>query len=293
MKTLAANSTVPRSVSHAPVLQTTGWRGPLALWHLLSLDAPTVATVWTIFVARTWRLALPASVPCAMFLAVWAIYAADRLLDARRRQEGLEARHRFHGRHRRLFQAALGVAATGLIPCILVMPAAMRGLYLWLGALLLLWLGVIHLLPRSRSRRNIPKELAVGVFFSAAIFLPTAATIPSLSLLVAAAFTANLCSLNCLFIYAWEHPRGAPARSHASTRFGLRRLRAIGTASVLLPIAMLPLAAQAAPALTAVSIAAGLLLALDRTRSRYERTTLRAAADLALLTPLLLLPFLR
>ena len=53
------------------------------MWHLLSLDAPTVAAVWVVFVGRSVGVRLPWVEPAAMFVAVWMIYAADRLLDAR------------------------------------------------------------------------------------------------------------------------------------------------------------------------------------------------------------------
>jgi len=47
------------------------------------------------------------------------------------------------------------------------------------------------------------------------------------------------------------------------------------------------------PIPAACAIAALLLLVLHRNRRRLAPTNLRAAADLALFTPLLLLPFLR
>ena len=56
---------------------------PLALWHLLSLDAPTVAALWTWFIASANHIRLPLSSALAMALAVWMLYAADRLMDAR------------------------------------------------------------------------------------------------------------------------------------------------------------------------------------------------------------------
>ena len=56
---------------------------PLTLWHLLSLDAPTVAVLWTWFIARTNHVHLPLASLAAMALAVWILYAADRFLDAR------------------------------------------------------------------------------------------------------------------------------------------------------------------------------------------------------------------
>ena len=281
MKTLTASSSLPRVTHVSP--------GALGYWHLLSLDAPTVAAVWTMFVARSVRVELPWGVPAAMFVAVWAIYAADRLLDVRR-QKNLEARHRFHGRHRRAFVIVLVVACCGLVFLILGFSGAMLRLYAGLGGLLAIWLGIVHLLPRVNVR-PIPKELAVGVFFSAAVFIPAWAFMPAGGLLLATLVTANLCSLNCLFIYAWEH--SAHGEAHASTRLGLARLREIAVGSILLPLALLVVAPAQAPIMIAASLAAGLLIALDRVRRRLEQTTLRAAADAALLTPLLVLPFLR
>ena len=77
---------------------------PLALWHLLSLDAPTVAALWTWFIARANHLQLPLSATVAMGLAVWMLYAADRLLDAQStHHDPLEARHLFHHRHHTAF----------------------------------------------------------------------------------------------------------------------------------------------------------------------------------------------
>jgi hypothetical protein len=57
--------------------------GPLALWHLLSLDAPTIAALWTWFIASANHIHLPIASTLAMALAVWMLYAADRLMDAR------------------------------------------------------------------------------------------------------------------------------------------------------------------------------------------------------------------
>ena len=84
---------------------------PLVLWHLLSLDAPTIAALWTWFIARVNYIHLPTSSILAMAVAVWMLYAADRLMDARLMDihlvqlqvnpaEDLEARHYFHHNHR-------------------------------------------------------------------------------------------------------------------------------------------------------------------------------------------------
>ena len=186
----------------------------------------------------------------------------------------------------------IAVACAVLIPLIAVIPQACLQAYTALSTALLVWLAVVHLLAR-RSARRIPKELAVGLFFSAAVFVPTVAGNPSLvrTLILPAILFANLCSLNCLFIYAWENA-DRQASTHPTTAFGLRRLPVIAAASVFVPIAMLFTGAHA-PILMATALAAAILLMLHGWRDRFARTKLRTLADAALLTPLLMLPFLR
>lgn len=273
--------------------------GPLALWHLLSLDAPTVAALWTWFIARANHIHLPPAAPAAMAITVWMLYATDRLLDARlldahglgaAQSDELEARHRFHHRHRRVFVPGIALAAlilAALLPRL--DPAAIR-LYLFEGALLVAWFFVVH---ATRSARRLPKETAVGLFFSAAVFIPTVAREPGLrrELLPSAILFAALCSLNCLFIYAWEY-RPSARPPHATTRLALAHLPAI-TVAIATAGTALTLLTPPNPIPAACALAATALLLLDRNRLRLTRTHLRAAADLALLTPILLLPFLR
>jgi len=289
---------------------------PLALWHLLSLDAPTVAALWTFFLARASGVHLPLAAPAAMALAVWILYAADRLLDARildargnrsrAHSSDLEARHYFHHRHRRPFLTGIALAVAllaALLPCL--DPAALR-LYLIEGILLAAWFLILHATP---SAHRLPKELAVGLFFSAAVFIPAIARAPALrpALIPAAILFAALCSLNCLFIYKWEHndakwkPSGrihslasSTRPAHATTRLALAHLSAL-TIVLALAAASLALLHKSTPKPNpaACALSALLLLALDRNRTHLSLTHLRAAADLALLTPLLLLPFTR
>jgi len=258
---------------------------PLALWHLLSLDAPTVATLWTVFVARATQTALPAVVPAAMFLTVWILYAADRLLDTRHldsvgrtRVPELEARHLFHFRHRRTFIAIIPFAAISVATLLPGLLTATLHLYLIEGTLLAGWFVLVH-----NTHLRLPKELVVGLYFATAIFTPTLVrqSQPTVGLLVCAALFAVLCTLNCLFIHAWEkYLYGGHSR--------------LKIASLLLCIVSIALLATTSPAIpVAIGLAAGVLLATDRLRSRLSRTHLRAAADLALLTPALILPFLR
>jgi hypothetical protein len=233
-----------------------------------------------------------------MFVTVWILYATDRLLDARvldsrsspDARAQIEERHRFHHRHRRAFLAAIGVCAIALailLPQLL--PHALR-LYALLAALLLAYFLLIH--TRLSAERRLPKELAVGIFFPAAVFIPTVARRPDLRLALlpyALAFAA-VCTLNCLFLYAWEHSDRAGA--HWTTRFAIRHLWPITSAVIVLSLALsVPIAASPAVHPSALALASALsaifLLLLDTFRHRILPIHLRAAADLALLTPVL------
>jgi len=294
---------------------------PLALWHLLSLDAPTVAALWTWFVASANHIHLPASSILAIAVAVWMLYAADRLMDARLMDarlmdarlmdarlpdtpfpqvEGLEARHHFHHQHRTLFLTGILLASIALAVLLPHLEPAALHLYLILGGLLAGYFILIHATPRAASNQTAhrrPKEIAVGVFFASAIFIPAVARRPDLrfTLLPAALLFAAVCSLNCLFIYAWEHPGPNPT-AHATTRFSLRHLPFLATlipafATALIYLQKSHQAPWSIP--TACALSATLLLLLHHHRSTIAPVTLRAAADLALLTPLLLLPLRR
>jgi len=267
------------------------------MWHLLSLDAPTVATVWTIFIARSVGLTLPWESPVAMFAAVWMLYAADRLLDARPLAEGstpaeLEARHRFHHKHRKGFLCGIVTAALALAVLLPRMDAAALHLYCLLAALLAAWLLLIHLLPaHGADAHRLPKELAVGVCFPAAVFIPTVArtTSPVHALLPSAIFLGMVCTLNCLFIYAWEHPD--LRRASWSTHWAAQRLRMLTAAVTAAAIVAAWLGHGALrPIAAACALSAALLGILNLQRARMNPVNLRAAADLSLLTPLI--PFL-
>lgn len=268
---------------------------PLVLWHLLSLDAPTVAALWTWFLASANHVRLPLTSILAMATAVWLLYAADRLLDSRVvHSRGLEARHRFHHRHRRAFLAgitAASVALAALLPSL--SPESIR-LYLIEGSVLVGYFVLIH---ATSSAHRLPKELAVGLFFAAATFIPTISRQPALRLpLIAPAILfAALCSLNCLFIYAWEHSAPAPGHltepaTHPATRIALHHLRILALVLLLAAFTLALFYRRAPwPIPFAIALSTGTLLLLHHYRRAMPATALRAAADVALLTPLLFL----
>ncbi|MFC6644027.1 hypothetical protein ACFQBQ_18485 [Granulicella cerasi] len=260
----------------------------LTLWHLLSLDAPSVAAVWTVLVARATGVHLAWPVPAAMFVAVWLVYVADRLLD----RHDLEERHRFHQRHRARFVIATAWAVPVLAALVFHFDERTLRLNLLLASLLVAWFVIIH---ASAASRRLPKELAVGIFFPAAVFLPTVALRPDLrlELIAPAILFAMLCTLNCLFVYAWEHPHDR-TQAHATTRWALEHLDALSFALMALAAVFTLVYREDLRVLpVCIGLGAGFLLLLDRLRATQRPTVQRALADAALLTPLLFLPFLR
>jgi hypothetical protein len=268
----------------------------LGLWHLASLDAPTVAVVWSVAFASIAKVHLPVWVPILLALATWSIYIGDRLLDARTalRKGSLHAlreRHFFHWRHRRLLVPSAVVAAllaAGIIFTCMPVIARERNSVLAFAALA--YFSGVHL-PHHRSQRLaalLSKELLVGVLFTAGCALPTLSrlwlvhTAPRSfpGLITPVVFFAALAWLNCCAIDCWESPAGSRIVAHA----GLLTLTGLACAAVL---------ASVEPASAALLLAGcasvSLLALLDRFRSRLTPVSLRAAADLVLLTPLALL----
>jgi hypothetical protein len=262
-----------------------------------------VAALWTWFIARACHITLLPAAPVAMALAVWMLYVTDRLLDARHLNtphagppDELEARHLFHHRHRRAFAIGILLAAAVLASLLPKLNTSAMRLYVVEGILLCGWFLVLH---ATKSAHRLPKEIAVGLFFSAAVFIPTIARAPGirLGMLPTAILFAALCSLNCLFIYAWEHdgPQNSGARpAHPTTRLAVNHLPELASITTIAGTALAlldPLTPKLIP--TACALAVVVLLVLDRQRRHLSNTNLRAAADLALLTPMLLLPFMR
>lgn len=299
----------PAPASQRPTAESRISHSPLALWHLLSLDAPTIAALWTWFIARANHIHLPTSSILAMTVAVWMLYAADRLMDTRLmdarllgapflHEEDLEARHYFHHQHRTAFLTGILLASLAIAVLLPRLEPAALHLDLILGGLLAGYFILIHAAPRAVASRKVaqrlPKEIAVGIFFASAIFIPTVARRPDLRvpLFPAALLFAALCSLNCLFIYAWEHPRPDPGNPpHTVTRRALRHLQFLTISIAVVAATVVSLTKNHQPPWpipAACALSATLLLLLHRRCRSMAPITLRAAADLALTTPLLL-----
>jgi len=289
---VAILSTLPLAHEQIAAPTTHPWR-LISLWHLTSLDAPTVAVVWMLGFAGAARVRLPVWLPIVLALAAWSFYIGDRLLDAHNARTPLRERHHFHWRHRRIFlPIAIMSAAVGLALVFHSMPLAARERNSVLAAAALAYFGSVHFPGRTSLRRfKIPKELLVGILFTLACAAPVLARIagPETTDRRLGLFPALLCFtalawLNCHAIESWES-------AIEEGNVAIRNL-GLGLAAIVLLAAGIEVGVhdlRVAALLAAAALSAFFLAWLDRQRSALDAITLRAAADLVLLTPVLLL----
>ncbi|MFZ0747215.1 MAG: hypothetical protein WAM85_22620 [Terracidiphilus sp.] len=269
---------------------------PLRLWHLVSLDAPSVAVAWSLGFAWVADVRLPMWVPVLLALGTWAVYIGDRLLDVRAALRSgdlhrLRDRHFFHWRHRLILAPLAVVAAIAAAAIIFVlMPPGIRERNSVLAVAALAYFSGVHS-PRSSAVWQSPllsKEFLVGVLFTAGCALPVLSHLsipartglPVTLFLPGVAYFAVLAWLNCRAIERWESGDGSRILFIANL---------LGLTGLLLAVEFAPSHSRLA-ALFAAGAASALLLALlDRLRAQFTPLALRAAADIVLLTPFLLL----
>jgi hypothetical protein len=274
-------------------------------WHLLSLDAPTVAALWSWFFARAMRIELPWHAPLLLALGTWLVYVADRILDGTRAAPAtpLRERHFFHARHRNAFLTVAIAAGCTLVWLIFArMSANARYEDTVLFSAASLYLLLVHR-PRLGGISWLPKELAVGVVFAAATAVPAWSRLGSArtKLFPAIAIFAALCWLNCVAIERWEglSPAGdlPSPDAHITTRWIAEHFRptalSLASISAAFAVATSNSRLETLPLYLAMMTAALSLAVIDRFRKRISSSHLRIAADAALLTPLLFTPFLR
>jgi hypothetical protein len=261
-------------------------------WHLLSLDAPTVAALWAWFFARAMHLRIPLFAPLLLALGTWLLYVADRILDGLRQGELLRERHHFHARHRTAFLSAASLLAVLLAWSVVtrMRPEAVRD-NSWIGVFAVIYLFAVH----SRPAFTLPKELAVAILFAAAVAVPAWSRLgggnglAKEQLAPAVVCFAGLCWINCVGIEKWE------ADVSSTTRWSILHLRLIVTMIALFSLAAALLAPSHGLMIVylAALLSSGLLFVLDTRSSHLPPLHLRIAADAALLTPLALFPFAR
>jgi len=276
--------------------------GLLRGWHLLSLDAPTVAVTWCAAFLSVAGVPLTRPAACwpvaFLSLATWLCYVGDRTQDARSSLDapGLRARHRFYGSWWRsrpsslialVSVVALACATTGLLG----LPPPLFVDYVALTLAACLYFAWVHS-GRERSARVLAKEAAVGIIFALGCLLPAwfaASSALRVQLAPAGMLFAMLCWLNCVAIERWEGRGIVGVHAHPSTHWAARHLSALLITSALAAATLaIYRHAVARPTALAPYLACAFLLlaALERWRLRLSVESLRIFADVALLTPL-------
>lgn len=260
---------------------------------LLSLDAPAVALMWQLLLARATPTPLPWQAPVLLFASVWLVYVIDRCLDARKLtlHSAVTPRHCFYVRHARGFWwLAAGVFALCVAVSVTLEPrllaigtsiALLSGLYL----AFVHWGNIPHLFP---------KEVQIAFVFSLGVHV---ALLPWGSLwgghqLLSGVLFALLCFLNCALIAFWERDADVQqkqrslARSHPKLR-PLLHILALGLIGMSgISLWLLP---EMLPVWACLALSGGLLLLLEQRHHQLPAPVLRVLADVVLLTPCLFL----
>jgi hypothetical protein len=271
---------------------------PPWLWpNLLSLDAPLVAVVWQGLIAHAFDVPLAWPARATLALAVWAVYIADRLLDAAHDLSSRPApRHRFHREHRKAMTVCLAVALASAVALsvLQVRPALFRA-GLLTGSIVLLYLAVVH----DRDRLSgwlrlswVSKEAVVAFLFTVGTILaPWLRGNSKGALLLAGAALFPVCWGNTSLIESFEWRRlrySAGARPHAST-VGIAERYAIYSLLVMCWLALIFLVwpvRELRTVLVAALLATFGLFLLDWYERRVSPAAFPVLADTALLSPI-------
>ncbi|MDB4353760.1 hypothetical protein N9Z02_00485 [Akkermansiaceae bacterium] len=263
-------------------------RAPWWLWpNLLSLDAPLVALAWFWMFAKAWGVvSLPVSLPITMALAVWAVYALDRIVDSRksRPRAALERRHFFHQRYRWIFISAVCAAtAWALFASLTILSQTVLFYGLFVGFLVVCYF-VIAIFQRSDQHTGILKNGLAGLTFSYGVAAGVHAyspvvSFPQMVFSQEVILFGGLCILNMTAIDFWE----------LEGEDGDDASALIGTGSLLLGgLAMFFSGRSDAfnrPFFYAVLVGAAGIYILNKMRNRLDQDGRRLWVDLVLFFP--------
>jgi hypothetical protein len=281
-----------------------GERPPLWLYpNLLSLDAPLVSLAWLHVFSQTWRLYLPWEVYLSLGLGVWVIYAADRLLDvAMAGASGLrmEARHRFHHKHRKIFVTGLIVAVLLAIALVTTrMPVAIFKYLLIGGVLVAGFFGLSMISTQESHDVAHTKNTVAGITFAYGTVVMAHLyrnEVPLFGSMLSSEFLcfAVLCVLNVSAIDVWEF--GARSKDEDVRNGNEMLLTAaifmLGFTALWFAVksgddAIEPAMFSTRPFFYAIFTGAALLYFLHRERGRCSSDAQRVLADVVLLVPVL------
>jgi hypothetical protein len=243
----------------------------LWLWpNLLSLDAPVVALLWQMLFARCFHARVDPLPSILLVLAVWLIYAADRTLDAWMGSSA-RPRHEFYRRHwRALLPLWFFALAAGSALAWTRLTREMLYSGIALGGAVLLYFTLLHLGIFQKT-----KEAAVAVLFALGATLSAWTNVRTAVDIGTIVLFSCLCWINCVAIEHWEGESEWPIAAPAGF---------VAVAAAMLLFSSRPVLGGA------VAASALCFVLLDSARRHFSRDALRVLADVALLSPLFLLP---
>lgn len=272
--------------------------------HLLSLDAPLVALVWQAWWAHAAGVPLLPAHRAALGLAVWAIYLADRLADARQpeRPDTATVRHRTVRRRWKPLGGLLAAVLAALAAVTLFggLPTADVRAGLLLALVESGYFALVHRFV-GRRRRGGPerhddrngwwKEAWVGGSFAVGTALFVRAGLTTVGPAVAVGLFGAACFLNCALITRWETVAVALSpRDDAKRGTWLRpacgALTTLAAGLALADGVAASIGAGAFPTAPVAFGAAGLRLLDGPLGAGWRPETRRVLADAVLLTPL-------
>lgn len=263
------------------------------LWpNLVGIDAPLVAVVWLAAFAKAYDAPVVSTHYLVLFMAVWCLYTADRLIDVARVRAGDPSpglrtrRHAFMNRYKRVF--ALLLFFVGFVGAITAFsqferPIVGAGLIVMVGAFAY---AMAFVAPLGNKKPLPGKEIAGGLLFAAGTTVPVFADYSgTLPVIPSFALFAALCGLNLLLIASREGdlPNG---RRFGAFLVGLGIL----LTAVATGFALLATTVESAPALRPLyavcALSAVALTLLQGLRRAASDDAFRTLADIALLAPL-------
>lgn len=267
------------------------------LWiNVLSLDAPLVAVMWQVFLARIHHRPLAGIHIFLLATSTWLAYSGDRILDGIRTRSAtaLAPRHEFGIRYRPTL-----IPLWGLI-FILSLSAGwgfLESQLFWRGLTFAFGVGIycgMTFYNPNLFRRLLPREMVVALLFVAgtAFFVFDSKDARSLECWIGWVGFGILCFINCTLISVWEREIDQ-IRGEVSAASTLPRISHRANAILILVFLATVLTGILSPWRSAqlVLLAVGLsligLTALNRSKMSLELKPV--LADLALLSPLILL----
>jgi hypothetical protein len=228
-----------------------------------------------------------------LFLMVWMLYVVDRVLDAQGSRRLLQERHRFHWEHRRVL-IPLVVVVAGCVAYLIGsrLPGATLGRDAAVGMATIGYFSVVHWRSRTAPwvRRVLSRvgtrEVMVGAIFSAGCVIAALGSEES-----GVNFAAVLAPAVGFAVLAWLNVRAIGEWEECPAGHVCRMAFAVSASGLGLAVCIAWFQPRSALLLAAVAVSALLLAGLDLRRDSFSPVALRAAADLVLLTPLLIVPF--